>query len=150
MKLNDFEKQLIDRARKAAAARIESDINLIGILAEVDRHQTYKKLGYTTEARERAARLPAGDAVRLYVSHDDVALERSARDAEANYEARYLFLTRLCHGASLARWQKFYDQAFAANSSRADAALSTELFVRDFAAAGHIDRQNQRVLRLAK
>jgi hypothetical protein len=48
MKLTDFEKQLIDRARKAAAARMESDINLIGILADVDKHQTYKKLGYTS------------------------------------------------------------------------------------------------------
>jgi tetratricopeptide (TPR) repeat protein len=60
--------------------------------------------GYYVEARDLASALPADDAVRFYVRHDDALLERAANAPLSTAEARFLRLKRLAEESNTMSW----------------------------------------------
>lgn len=87
-------------------------------------------LDYASWAAERAAALPAGDPVRLYVTRDEPGLTRAAR-ASTGLEAAYLELLRLSARTSPAARQKWLDQQLPNWNAPRLPVIATGLEIRD-------------------
>ncbi len=64
-------------------------------------------LAYHNAARKFASRLPANDAVCLYLRGDKKQLEKSAAASSANHLADYLYLRAICQDRDKNNWRNW-------------------------------------------
>lgn len=90
-------------------------------------------MGYHGYAEACAARLPANDPVRAFVTRDDSTLARIARSA-VTLEAPYYHLVRLARSGQIEAWQAWGVHRFGESYAKALPVLSTGLWCRKFEA----------------
>lgn len=90
-------------------------------------------MGYHAFAESRAARLPANDPVRAFVTRDDSTLSRIARRA-VTLEAPFFHLVRLARSRELEAWRAWAVHRFGESYAQALPVLSTGLWCRKFEA----------------
>ena len=84
-------------------------------------------MGYAGAARARAESLSEDDPVRLFVRHEDDALEKRAGRKNGTQEARFLALLRIARRHDLERWQSWLGRHFADDGALALTCTSLEL-----------------------
>jgi len=84
-------------------------------------------MGYATAARERAGLLATDDPVRLFVLHEDGALEKRAGRKSGTAEARFLALLRIARRHDFDRWQAWKDRHFPDDRALALTCTSLEI-----------------------
>ena len=92
------------------------------------------RMGYAASAWERSEALPANDAARRFVRHEDPALEKYAGSRSGTKEARFLALLRIARRHDLDRWTHWLEQHFADDHALALALTCTSLEIGRFEA----------------